>query len=554
MQGNSFKQKLISLYGKERGKLTADKLQKIIDKAKPKIICKNRSLWDEKDITLITYADSFQESGTPTLKTLNKFLREYIEGMFSIVHILPFYPSTSDRGFCPSDFFRVNKEFGWWSDVKAIGRKYRLMTDLILNHVSLEHYWFKKFLESDPRYENFFIAFREDNLPSDEQIKMVRRGRTTPLLNPFNTKKGVRYLWSTYSTGGIIDRADLNYHNSEILLEMIRVYLFYLEKGMRILRFDGVGGLWKELGTTCKHLSQNHTIVSLFRGIMDKVSCGSLIFTETTTASFEENISYLNNKEAHVVYNFALAPHVLLAFYTESAEKLGVFIDRLKTDSGSNTFFNILDVHDGINMYAASRMLGKNDLQIIFDGVKNRCGEFSYRNLPDGGKEIKEMHITWWSALSKDGEEPFELQLRKFITSRAIAMSFAGIPAVYYLSLFGAKNDTKAYEATQHGRDINRTNLFYKEISEKLSDKNSREFNIFNALMNLVEKRRSLKAFHPNAKQEVLYLDPRVFAIVRGEGKSKVLALHNVSKQKVSLHYQNKNYTLDPYSYSWNIL
>lgn len=545
-------EKLTFLYGEEEGKKIAKKLQRIIAKAKEKVDEGNRSAWDEKDIALITFPNAFQQNGIKTLKILNKFISTYLKDSFKIIHILPFYPFSADRGFSVIDYYKVKKEFGNWDDIKSFAGKYRLMTDLVSNHVSTKNKWFQEFLKGNPKYEKYFISFKENNLPPDEQIKMVRRGRATPLLNPFKTKNGIRYLWCTYSIGNLIDQIDLNYHNPEVLLETIKIFIFYLSQKVSILRFDGIGGLWKELGTSCKHLPQNHAIISILRGITKEIGSKVLIFSETTTASFEENYSYMNEDEAHVAYNFALAPHVLLSYYTGSAEKLSEFVRRLDSVNPGNTFFNVLDIHDGLNMYAAGKILDKEEKEIVIEGVRKRGSAFSYRNLPDGSKEVKEMNITWWSALNQNGEEPFELQLTKFITSRAIAMAIKGIPAVYYLSLFGAVNDTDAYAKSQHPRDMNETKFAFPEIAEKLANEKSKEFTVLDAVLKLISKRKSIKAFHPNAKQQILNLDKRIFAVLRGSGKNQVLALHNVSDQKAEVKFGGKNYILEPYSYSWN--
>lgn len=542
--------KLEYLYGKEDAAKIAVDLQKFINTAKKKIKAKKRVLWDQKDIALITYPVSFNEENTPTLITLNKFLNTFIKDKFSIVHILPFYPYSADRGFSVIDYFKVKKEFGEWKDIKKIASKYRLMIDLVGNHVSIQNIWFKRFLEGDKKYKDYFIWFTKDNLPAGELINKVTRGRTTPLLTQFKTKDGIRYLWTTYSINNLIDQVDLNYHNPIVLLEIVKVFLFYLKQGASILRFDGAGGLWKELGTTCKHLPQNHKIISLFRDILKELNQNTLIFTETTTASFEDNISYAGKDEAHAVYNFSLGPLVLLAFYLGDARKLSDYSKMINPKTG-NTFFNILDTHDGINMYSVSKIINGHDLKIIFNQIKNNGGNFAYRSTPDGGRAVKEMNISWWSALNGDGEGVFNIQLNKFITSRAIAMSLKGIPAVYYLSLFGAKSDHKTFSKTKHGRDLNRTDFNFKELQSKLTKAESRERIILNNLLDLVNLRKSFKAFHPDSKQEVLSLDERVFAILRGVGKNRVIALHNVSGDVVNVKYEDVDYRLEPYSFIW---
>lgn len=555
-------EKLKFLYGEGKGKWVYDELQKIIAEVKNKIKSADRVLWSEKDIFLISYPDSFQETldsrfrgndSGGTLKTLKKFLDIHLKSEIKDVHILPFYPYSSDRGFSIIDYYKVKPEFGNWDDVREISKKYRLMTDLVLNHVSVKHDWFQRFLAGDPKYENFFVWFEEDKIPWDD-LKKVVRSRATPLVTPFATKKGRRFVWTTYSVGNFTDQVDLNYQNPDVLIEITKILLNLLEMGVRVFRLDGASGIWKQLGTTCRNLPQTHTTIKLFHEILSALCPNALIITEATTSSLEENFKYFGKEhdEAQMVYNFPLAPLVLGAFYSGSSKQLTLWQANLPELNPKTTLFNILDIHDGINTHAARTILSEAELQAIFEEVEKRGGQFSYRTGPDGQRTVKEMNVTWWSALSMK-DEPFDLQLRKFVTSRAIAMSIRGIPAIYYLSLFGGENDIAAYEKTKHGRDINRTNLDFRELSEKLSDFQTKEAKVFNALVALIKKRKQYKAFHPNAKQEVLSLDERIFAVLRGEGKEKVLALHNLSKDRVEIKHKNSMLTLDPYDFIWTM-
>lgn len=553
MLGTDFKTKLSSLYGDKQGALLFQKIKLLLKDFKAYRNSNPPALWDEKDIALITYADAFSEKKKGSLQVLQTFLKQYIQDRFSIVHILPFAPYSSDRGFSIIDHKKVKKEFGSWKDISNIAAQYRLMIDLVSNHVSVQHRWFQALLRGSDKYEDYFIWYPPNALPSEEAIKNVRRGRAAPLLNPFTTSKGVRYLWSTYSVGNIIDQIDLNYHNPIVLLEMVKILLFYLSMNVSILRFDGIGGLWKELGTNCKHLPQNHLIASVFRDILNGVRSNTLMFTETTTASITENSSYLSEEEAHAVYNFSLAPLVLFSLYTGSTTKLSAFAQNMKVQKG-NTYFNILDIHDGINMYSVSSELEPQELEVIYNNAKQKGAVFSYRKLPNGDTSIKEMHMTWWSALNEGSNQPFEIQLRKFLTTRAVALSLKGVPGIYYLSLFGTKNDVDAYTKSNHGRDMNRTKISYPEIVTQLSKPQSKEAKIFNGLMALLEKRKSLTAFHPDAEQEIVTLDSRLFSLVRGAGKDKVLALHNLSADTVNVTYLRRTYALEPYSYIWQEL
>ena len=271
-------EKLIFLYGEEKGRDLEQRLKKLIDEVKTKIVCQDRSFWDEKDIFLITYPDSFQEidSGqarmtiSVTLKTLSKFLDVHLKGVINGVHILPFYPYSSDRGFSITDYYQVKKEFGSWNDIADIGKNYRLMADLVLNHVSVKHAWFQKFLVGDERYWDYFIHFDKSEIP-EEELKRVVRPRASPLLTKFITKKGERWVWTTFSVEDSTDQVDLNYKNPQVLLELIKVIFFLLDKGIRVFRLDAAPFVWKEIGTNCWNLPQTHILISLIRGTLDKI-------------------------------------------------------------------------------------------------------------------------------------------------------------------------------------------------------------------------------------------------------------------------------------------
>lgn len=551
MLNRHIKKDLTFLYGDEVAKDTYKKLQNILLEFNAKQIKQKDNLWDQKDNILIAYPDSFTEKDNSSLKTLNKFLNTHIKNYFNTVHILPFAPYSSDRGFSVIDYTKVHNKFGTWKDIAEIEKNYKVMADLVCNHVSAKSFWFKEFLKGNKKYENYFIWFTKDNLPSENLLKKIRRGRATSVLTPFTTARGVKYLWTTYSVGDTSDQIDLNYKNPDILIEIIKVYLLYVKNGISLFRFDGIGSLWKKLGTSCKHLPEAHRIISILKKVTNSVNPNIPILTETTTASMDELFSYLGNEEANIVYNFPLAPLLLLSIYKGSSEYLTNYISEIKLKSKNTTILNILDVHDGINMYTASKFVRQIDLDDMYKKISDRGGKFSYRSLPDGTKAVKELNITWWSALNGGEEGGFELEIRKFIMTRALAMSLKGIPAIYYMSLFGASNDLKAYKKSNHSRDVNRTSFDYSKLNKTLLDVNSKESLVFKSLKELIKKKNKLRVFSPSAKQEILKIDKRLFALIRSKGKDKLLAIYNISNEIVSIVYKGNKISLKPYDYIW---
>src|SRR3989344_1445801 len=379
---DSLLQKLALLYGTQEATLVGSRLSKIVDEYKAKISYENTTLWDEKDIFFISYPDSFQEKDTATLQTLLKFLEVHLRGMLDGVHILPFFPYSSDRGFSITDYSQVKKEFGNWQDILNISSKYRLMADFVLNHVSVKHQWFQEFLKGNEAFKDYFISYKKEHIPT-EYLKQVYRPRATPLLTPFQTSNEEKFVWTTFSVETTTDQADLNYKNPEVLLAIVKVLLQLLEKGVRIIRLDAVGFIWKEIGTNCFNRPQAHTIVQLFRDILNEVCPSALLLTQTST-SHENNISYFGDgvNESQIVYNFALPPLVLYSFYTSDVTRLSSWAKQLKTPSKSTTFLNFLAVHDGIVTAGVKEILSEEEIKFLCKQAVERGAMLSEKTLP----------------------------------------------------------------------------------------------------------------------------------------------------------------------------
>lgn len=550
---DSIKNNLIFLYGHELGEATFKELQDILLLTNIPQESPRTSLFSEKDVTMIAYGNSFTEKDKPTLATLKTFLHDQTEDTINTVHVLPFHPDGLDRGFSVVDFYRIKDIFGSWDEIENVAAEYRLMADLVVNHVASEHEWFKKFLAGDEQYKEYFISYTPEEFTPElkSQLDTVFRPRSAPLLTPFKTKNGRRLVWTTFSVGDATDQVDLNYKNPQVLLEMLKIFLFFIQKGVRVFRMDAITYVWKELGTSCVHLPQGHAILQIFRSLLDEVCPGGLIITETNVPH-KENISYFGDgtNQAHLVYNFALPPLTLHAIYTGNATYLTSWAKTLTLPTDKTAFFNFLACHDGIGILGARGILPDEEIEKIFDTIIEHGTKFGYKSLPNGQTTVYEMCATWWSAVSKD-EVPFEETLQKVIMTHALCFALAGVPAVYYLSLIGKANDIDAFTKTGHIRNILRTNLDYPWLQEQLSNKKSKQAKVFSAMKALIKERTSHSAFHPNAQQAVLNLDNRIFALLRTSEKERLLALHNVSKDTVTVEFEDISYELKPYGYQW---
>jgi glycosidase len=531
---------LVELYGKDAGGRALIDLRHLVDhycKAYPHLLRSSRGEVTQRDSILIAYGDQISEPGVKPLRSLAEFCKVHLMNIISGIHILPFFPFSSDDGFSVIDYKAVNPELGDWDDISAIGTHFRLMFDAVINHVSAQSEWFTSFLQGDPEYGDFFIEVK-----GTPDLSQVVRPRALPLLTEFKIPGGSKSIWTTFST----DQVDLNYRNPRVLLKIIDILLFYASRGAEFLRLDAIAYLWKEIGTACIHLNQTHLIVQLFRALLDSVYPQVLLITETNVPH-SENISYFGDgaNEAQLVYNFALPPLVLHALYTGSSSALSKWAGGLELPSSKVTFFNFLASHDGIGLNPVRGILTEAEIQAMVAKVKAHGGLVSYKQNPDGTQSPYELNINYFDALSNPlGDEPDILGMNRFVVAQAIMLALAGVPGIYFHSLFGSRGWPAGVQATGRNRTINRQKLNRQELEQELKDPDSRRFGVFTCFQQMLTARSSSTAFHPNGVQKVLNGGEGVFALLRisPDGEQRVLCLHNLTndRQVVSLYWMGE--------------
>ena len=276
--------------------------------------------FSEKDVVLITYGDLIRGKEHSHLASLAFFLeRPRMKGIFNTIHILPFFPYSSDRGFSVTNFKEVDPELGTWTDIHKIGNEYKLLFDGVLNHASAQSPGFQEVLNGNPHFKDFVIEYRSPDEISPEHRDLIRRPRTSDILTKFDTINGPIYVWTTFSQ----DQIDLNFKNPVVLIRVIDILLLYVRQGADIIRLDAVTYLWCELGTDCASLDETHEIIKLFRDVLNIVAPRVTLLTETNVPH-DENVSYFGNghDEAQMVYNFSLPPLTLHTFHSGNAETL----------------------------------------------------------------------------------------------------------------------------------------------------------------------------------------------------------------------------------------
>lgn len=551
---------LQELYGAELAPLVNERLQKLINRYRGRIPQPEHSSLTERDSILITYGDQIQERGKAPLQTLAEFCETHLRGVVSGVHILPFYPWSSDDGFSVKDYRAVDPALGSWSDIERLGKSFRLMFDGVINHASAQGGWFQKFLQNKAPYKDYFIT-----VEGDPDLSQVVRPRALPLLTEFQTAAGKRKVWTTFSA----DQVDLNFRNPDVLLEILDILLMYAERGAQFIRLDAIAYLWKEIGTPCIHLPQTYKVVQLLRAVLDEVAPHVYLITETNVPH-ADNISYFGDgtNEAQLVYNFALPPLTLHTFRTGDASVLSGWTSTLTLPSDRTTFFNFLASHDGVGLNPVRGILSSADIDSLVAQTLAHGGLISYKHNADGSTSPYEMNINYFDALSNpNGNEPLDLQVNRFLAAQAIMLSLVGVPGIYFHSLFGSRNWREGVEITKQNRTINRQKFTRAELERELANPHSLRSNVFARYRQLLAARSSSLAFHPHGKQHVLDFGKRVFALQRisPDGSKQVLCLQNVTAEEIQIHnplkktardlltnrFHDASFSLAPYQTAW---
>ena len=530
----SLRERLEEIYGRERGAALLPVLCEIADEARTAIIAEERAgsprapgpqQWSERDVAIITYANTLQVAGEAPLGTLRRFLRDHLAGLASTVHVLPFYPWSSDDGFAVIDYYGVEPSLGTWADVEALAEDFAVMADLVINHVSRESLWFIDFVSDRDPGRNYFIT-----APRETDVSAVVRPRATPLLVPIHTYRGLRHVWATFSD----DQIDLDFSNPDVMAEIVRVLCFLLRNGSRVLRLDAVAYLWKELGTTCIHHPNTHRVVRALRNISDLVcdpQSDPVVLITETNVPHQENVSYFGSgDEAHMVYQFALAPLTLHALVTGHSRVFMRWLEDLEDPPAGCTFFNFTASHDGIGLRPAEGLLLDDEVDILVDHVRAMGGFVSMRSTVGGGERPYEVNVSLFDVLAgtiEGGVDAF--QVARFLVSQIIMLSLRGVPALYIHSLLATGNDLVGVERTGRTRSINRPQLDLADVEADLVDASTARQQVFEALTRVLRVRQGEEAFSPDAPQTVRVISDALVTFRRGEGAAAVFVIVNVT-------------------------
>ena len=421
---------------------------------------------------LITYSDSLGNN----LKDLYENLEEHFGDAIGGVHLLPFFPSTGDRGFAPVDYDEVDSSFGDWEDVKRLGDKYYLIFDFMINHISRQSKYYKDYQEKHEasEFKDLFLnwdKFWPENRPTQADVDLIyKRKDRAPKQEILFADGSVEHLWNTFGE----EQIDLDV-TKEVTMEFIRKTIQHLaSNGCDLIRLDAFAYAVKKLDTNDFFVEPD------IWNLLDRVRDIAAEYGTELLPEIHEHYSIQFKIADHdyYVYDFALPMVTLYTLYSSRTERLAKWLKMSPMKQ-----FTTLDTHDGIGVVDVKDILtdeeidyASNELYKVGANVKRKYSSAEYNNL-----DIYQINSTYYSALGDDDV--------KYFLARLIQAFAPGIPQVYYVGLLAGKNDLKLLEETKEGRNINRHYYSNEEIAEEVQRP------VVKALLNLFSFRNQSEAF-----------------------------------------------------------
>lgn len=469
----------------------------------------------ENKCMLITYPDSLGSN----LKDLENVLERYFKKAIGGVHILPFFPSSGDRGFAPADYHKVDGAFGGWEDVELLAKKYYLMVDYMINHISAQSEYYQDFLKhkEQSKYWDLFIRYKDfwkGGEPSKEEVDVIyKRKPRAPYVDAQFADGTVEKVWCTFDE----EQIDINC-SSPVGREFIRDNLLELcRHGVAMIRLDAFAYATKKAGSSCFFIEPD--VWELLTG------CAEIVKSYQVEILPEIHEHYTMQtriaEKDFYVYDFALPMLLINAIYFGNTQYLKNWFKICPRKQ-----FTTLDTHDGIGVVDVKDLLPDDEIERTKEGifqyganVKKVYNTAAYNNL-----DIYQVNCSYYSALGDDDEA--------YLLARAVQFFAPGIPQVYYMGLLAGKNDLTLLEETKVGRNINRHYYTVEEIAQEVKRP------VVQRLLQLMEFRNSHPAFLGSFAMEMCE-DHRLVIVRSNGGETATLEADFITRRFVITYTEN---------------
>jgi maltose alpha-D-glucosyltransferase/alpha-amylase len=263
--------------------------------------------------------------------------------------LMPIYPSPlRDDGYDVADYCRIAGPFGTLDDFKALvdsahARNIRIIMDLVLNHTSDEHPWFKASRsDRNSPFRDYYIWSDSDQMYKEARIVFVDTERSNWT---WDEKTGQFYWHRFYAS-----QPDLNYDNPEVQEAMIEVMRFWLELGVDGFRADAVPYLFEREGTNCENLPETHAYLRRLRAFLDESYPGRILLCEANQWPEDVRAYFGEGDECHMGFHFPIMPRIFMSLKKGRCDDMVEILRRTPAIPDNCQWCTFLRNHDELTL------------------------------------------------------------------------------------------------------------------------------------------------------------------------------------------------------------
>lgn len=466
-------------------------------------------------VLLITYADSFGKN----LKELKCMIDTYFKREINGIHILPFFPSSGDRGFAPIDYRQVDPAFGGWEDIRALAKEYELMFDFMINHLSRRSPQFLDFIEKHDAspYADMFLRFQKfwpGGEPTPEQVELLNKRKPWAPCEEIAFADGtVEKIWCTFDD----EQMDLDLESETAWRFVEDTLRFLCGQGAAMIRLDAFAFATKKLDTPCFFVEpEMWDMMARVQGILDEQGVPML-----PEIHDHYTVQLKIAEHGYTVYDFVLPVMMLHTLYSADSTRLRHWLSICPRNQQTT-----LDTHDGLGTVDVVDLLTEEELNAVIRQTEAYGANFKwdYSQNSAGKKVVYQINCSYYSAVGEDDDS--------YLLSRAVQFFTPGVPQVYYMGLLAGENDYELMERTNYDRNISRHNYTVEEIEELVKRP------VVQKLKRLMQFRNEYPVFDGQMtvsdtkpdKLEIIWEDGGLWAALQADLKERTFEVHYLDR------------------------
>ncbi len=458
---------------------------------------------------LITYPDSLGGD----LKQLRHVLDDVVPGAVGSIHILPFFPSSDDRGFAPTTYDRVDPAFGDWCDIEALAQDHPIMCDMMVNHISRRSDEFQDYMKhgKDSPYAPMFMDFDKvfEGGATPEELSMLYRRTDRPLFQEVTLPDGaVQKIWRSFS----VEQMDLD-TNQAVSRAYIMDNLSRLgDHGISVVRMDAYGYITKMRGTNCFFVEPQ--VWDLIRAMEELLGARDMTLLPEVHDRYTTALKI--SEQGYYTYDFVLPLLMLRTLLFGDASQMKKWFSICPRRQ-----FTVLDTHDGVGVFDADGFVTREEAEEVIAKVEKNL---SYAFKPMDMSRRKhwrsyQLYGTYYSILDHSD--------KALLLARAIQFFAPGIPQVYYVGMLAGRNDLSF--APDDPRAINRHNYTLEELAAETQRP------VVQRILELMRLRNTHPAF--DGALEIGETAPEELLLTRRVGEEMVQLRANVKTWAFTITY-----------------